>query len=126
VALMATLDGVFGAWRRARTRGFAVHPGTGGDARSTAPKEQAVPPRYLTQSEVDALPEGTLIEVRWPGRDWSGTLMILRRTTMGPIGVWAASIPNGYAVGPLNRVGAPGTGMTTVRLAGDSGEPGDR
>ncbi len=78
--------------------------------------------RYLTQAEVDELPDGTRIEVRWPGRDWSGTLMILRRTTAKLVMVWAASVPNGYAVGPLNRVGAPGTGLTTVRLASGSGE----
>lgn len=78
--------------------------------------------RYLTQAEVDALPDGTRIEVRWPGRDWSGTLMILRRSSPKLMMVWAASVPNGYAVGPLNRVGAPGSGLTTVRLAGGSGE----
>jgi hypothetical protein len=49
-------------------------------------------------------------------------LMILRRTTAKSVMVWAASVPNGYAVGPLNRVGAPDTGMTTVRLASDSEE----
>lgn len=73
--------------------------------------------RYLTQAEVDELPDGTRVEVRWPSRDWSGVLMVLRRTSAGVTMVWAASVPNGYAVGPLNRVGAPGTGMTTVRLA---------
>ncbi len=78
--------------------------------------------RYLTQAEVDELPDGTRIEVRWPGRDWSGTLMILRRTPAKSIVVWAASVPNGYVVGPLNRVGAPESGLTTVRLAGDSEE----
>ncbi|HSK00751.1 MAG TPA: hypothetical protein VK932_05895 [Kofleriaceae bacterium] len=77
---------------------------------------------YLTQAEVDELPDGTRIEVRWPGRDWSGTLMILRRTTANAVMVWAASVPNGYAVGPLNRVGAPDSGMTTVRLAGNAEE----
>jgi hypothetical protein len=72
--------------------------------------------RYLTQAEVDELPDGTRIEVRWPGRDWSGTLMILRRTAANMVMVWAASVPNGYAVGPLNRVGDPESGLTTVRI----------
>jgi len=76
--------------------------------------------RYLTQAEVDQLPDGTRVEVRWPGRDWSGVLMIRRRSGAGIVMVWAASVPNGYAVGPLNQVGAPGTGLTTVRLAGTS------
>jgi hypothetical protein len=78
--------------------------------------------RYLTQAEVDDLPDGTRVEVRWPGRDWSGVLMVLRRTGAGVRMIWAASVPNGYAVGPLNRVGEPGSGMTTVRLAVESNE----
>jgi hypothetical protein len=48
--------------------------------------------------------------------------MILRRTAAKAVTVWAASVPNGYAVGPLNRVGAPDSGMTTVRLASDDEE----
>jgi hypothetical protein len=42
--------------------------------------------------------------------------MILRRTAANMVMVWAASVPNGYAVGPLNRVGDPESGLTTVRI----------
>lgn len=85
-----------------------------------ARQEQAVSRGYLTQEEINELPDGTRVEVRWPGRDWSGMLQTRRRLLADVLTVWAVSVPNGYAVGPLNRVGAPGSGLTTVRIAGDS------
>ena len=79
-----------------------------------------MPGPYLTQAEVDALPDGALVEVSWPERFDGGTVKTRRNRGT----VWAVSIVGGHAIRPLNRVGAPGTpGAITVRLASDSDEP---
>jgi hypothetical protein len=59
--------------------------------------------RYLSQADVDALDDGTLVEVTWPGRK-----PMRLRTRRFPSGVvWAVTRDHGYAAGPLKNVGVP-------------------
>ena len=76
--------------------------------------------RYLTQAEVDELPDGARVEVTWTGRSGAGVYRV-ERSDYTPIRMWAVSIHDGCTVGPLNQVGAAPP-ATLVRLADDSDE----